>query len=54
MLYSIQKAVSHVTSFIFKQFCEIGRSIPIVIPNLLMSETEALRGYVSYPRAHRN
>lgn len=54
MLYSIQKALSHVTSFTFKQFCEIGRSIPIVIRNLLMSETEALRGYVSYPRAHRH
>lgn len=43
MLYNMQKYLSHIISFIFKQFCKINKSVSIVIPNLQMSETEALR-----------
>lgn len=52
MLDNMQKYLSRIISFIFKQFCKINKSVSIVIPNLQMSKTEALRDYVNYPRVH--
>ena len=54
MLYNMQKYLSHIISFIFKQFHKINKSVSIVIPNLQVSETEALRDYVNYPRLHQH